>query len=306
MNIAVIGNIVYDMTVRGESIKVNLKNNYNNATYNTGGPASTAASVLAKYGSNVEFYGQVGKDVYGEYTYNTMKGEGINMNHVNVQNNLMTPFGFISVDKNTGERTIFSVRDPKDTKIYDVEYKDNYDIILTDGKYATETLELIKRNKNAISIIDAGRVNENVLSVCNVVDYIICSEEFANKVTDSKISDGYFNNLSIFNALKNKFPNSKGITITIGKNGYICEENGIVVVKPAYEPEEKTIDTNGAGDIFHGAFTYALANNLEYLDALSFANVTAALSTTKIGGRKSVPELEEVKAALKQKQKIYK
>lgn len=303
MNIAIIGNIVYDMTVFGEKIKVNLKNNYNNATYNTGGPASTAASVVAKYGSNVDFYGQVGRDVYGNYTYETMKSERINMDHVNRSNNIMTPFGFIAVDEATGERSIFSVRDPKDTKIENIEYKKGYDIILTDGKYAKDTLKLMKENPSAISIIDAGRINEKVISVCEEVKYIICSEEFANGVTGLKINDDYENNKKAFNKLKERFPNAWGITITIGAKGYICEENNGVVIKPAYESGMKTIDTNGAGDIFHGAFTYALANNYEYLDALEFANITASLSTTKKGGRKSVPELEDVKKVMKQKQK---
>ena len=304
MNIVCIGNIVYDMTVRGESIKVNLKNSYNNASYNTGGPASTAASVISKYGSSVDFCGQVGCDIYGEYTYNTMKEEGINMSHVNIQKDLMTPFGFITIDKNTGERTIFSIRDPKDTKIYKVDYESKYDIILTDGKYAKETLNLMKKNPSAISIIDAGRINNNVISLCEIVNYIICSEEFANGITGLEINNDYENNKKVFKKLKKRFPNTLGITITIGKNGYICEYNGEVIIKPAYDSKMKTVDTNGAGDIFHGAFTYALANNYDYLDALEFANITASLSTTRVGGRKSVPEHEDVKRALKQKQKI--
>ena len=303
MNIAIIGNIVYDMTVFGEKIKVNLKNNYNNATYNTGGPASTAASVVAKYGSKVDFYGQVGRDASGNYTYETMEKEGINMEHVNRADNIMTPFGFIAVDETTGERSIFSVRDPQDTKIENIEYKKGYDIILTDGKYAKDTLKLMKENPNAISIIDAGRVNDKVISVCEEVKYIICSEEFANGVTGLEINDDYDNNKRVFSKLKERFPSAFGITITIGAKGYICEENSEVVIKPAYDSGKKAIDTNGAGDIFHGAFTYAVANNYEYLDALEFANTCASISTTKKGGRKSVPELDVVKEALRQKQK---
>ena len=90
------------------------------------------------------------------------------------------------------------------------------------------------------------------------------------------------------------FKDAKGITITVGDRGYICEKDGQVITNPAYDSGMKVVDTNAAGDIFHGAFTYALANGYDYYEGLEFANVTASLSTTKSGGRKSIPEYEEV------------
>ena len=69
--------------------------------------------------------------------------------------------------------------------------KKGYDIILTDGKYAKDTLKLMQENPSAVSIIDAGRVNYKVVGVCEEVKYIICSEEFANGVTGLKINDDY-------------------------------------------------------------------------------------------------------------------
>ena len=303
MNTAIIGNIVRDTTIYSDEFIVEgEKHSFDNVSFITGGPASTAASVLARFHNTVDFYGQIGNDPEGEFVYNEMSREGINMNHVNKSNNMMTPQGFVIVTND--KRTIVSLRSPKDLKhptIDDIKYETGYDYILTDGKYVEESINLIKLNPNAISIIDAGRVNSGVLKLCKYVDYIICSEEFANKVTGGIINDDYENNTKIYKKLKNYYKDAKGITITVGSRGYICEKDGEVVNFPAYDSGMKAIDTNGAGDIFHGAFTHAISNGYDYYDSLKFANINASLSTTKLGGRKSCPSLQEVEEIMHQK-----
>lgn len=54
------------------------------------------------------------------------------------------------------------------------------------------------------------------------------------------------------------------------------------------------VDTTGAGDIFHGAFTYGIANNFDMEKTITLANIAAGLSVTKIGSRLSIPTLSEV------------
>ena len=98
----------------------------------------------------------------------------------------------------------------------------------------------------------------------------------------------------VFNKLKERFPDALGITITVGEKGYICEKDGIVLAIPAFDSGLPAIDTNCAGDIFHGAFTHALANGYDYYESLKFANITASLSTTKSGGKDSCPSLDEI------------
>ena len=57
----------------------------------------------------------------------------------------------------------------------------------------------------------------------------------------------------------------------------------------------EAVDTTGAGDIFHGAFTYCIANNYSLEKTLKIANITGALSVTKIGSKNSIPEKEDIK-----------
>ena len=54
------------------------------------------------------------------------------------------------------------------------------------------------------------------------------------------------------------------------------------------------VDTTGAGDIFHGAFVYGLANNFDMDKIVTLANIAAGLSIQKMGSRLSIPMLSEV------------
>ena len=58
------------------------------------------------------------------------------------------------------------------------------------------------------------------------------------------------------------------------------------------------VDTTAAGDIFHGAFTYAVARGMPFRNSLRFASLTASLSVRVAGGRKSIPTLDKVKEEL--------
>lgn len=301
MKIACIGNITYDVTVIGQNfIKEGGKSSFSNATFTVGGPASNAASVISKFNQDnksiIDFYGQIGDDTNGKFVYKQLVEENINMKHINIKSNFLTPFSFIIANKSNSTRTICSLRSPDDfnkPNIESIDYDKNYDYILTDGKYVDNTIELIKRNPQAVTIIDAGRVNDGVLKLCNIVDYVVCSDEFASNLTGIEMGTEE-NDFIVYNKLKRMFKNTKGITITVGSRGYICEHGEQIVLNPAFVLDKPAIDTNGAGDIFHGAFTHALANGYSYHDSLKFANITAALSTTKVGGRKSCPELSEV------------
>lgn len=309
MKIACIGNVVFDYTASSKNkIVEGVRNNFSDAVYNVGGPASNAASVISKFGTHVDFYGRIGNDMNGRYIYDKMLSENINLNHLVVSNEVMSPFSFVALNTTDSTRTIFTVRSQNDydnPTIGECNFEKDYDYILTDGKYVEESIKLFKANPHAYTVIDAGRVNERVLNLCSMVDYIICSEDFANGVTGCEINDDYNNNRMVYYKMKEKFKYAKGIVITIGKYGYICEQDGEVVIKPSYNSGLPVIDTNGAGDIFHGAFTYAIANGYYYHEALEFANVTASLSVTKTGGRDSCPSLEEVELALHKQNKAY-
>ena len=92
-------------------------------------------------------------------------------------------------------------------------------------------------------------------------------------------------------SLKEMFHNN--IVITLEDKGCLYEYNNQIKMMPSIKV--KPIDTTGAGDIFHGAFTYGIANNFDYEEIITIANIAAGLSVTKIGGRNSVFDLDRIR-----------
>jgi sugar/nucleoside kinase (ribokinase family) len=84
------------------------------------------------------------------------------------------------------------------------------------------------------------------------------------------------------------------VAVTDGPNGVYWLENGALRHMPAFAV--KAIDTLGAGDAFHGAFTMALAEGLDLVGALRFASAAAALKCTHFGGAAGSPRRAEVDA----------
>jgi sulfofructose kinase len=58
------------------------------------------------------------------------------------------------------------------------------------------------------------------------------------------------------------------------------------------------VDTTGAGDIFHGAFCYAVLEGLPMRETLEFANAMGALNCTKLGARGGIGTVAEARALI--------
>ncbi len=94
-----------------------------------------------------------------------------------------------------------------------------------------------------------------------------------------------------FNVLEEQF--KAQIIVTLEEQGGAYRNNlGQVEVIPTIKV--KPVDTTGAGDIFHGAFIYGLAQQWSLDKIIRFANVAGAMSVTKLGGRNSMFTLKEI------------
>ena len=60
-------------------------------------------------------------------------------------------------------------------------------------------------------------------------------------------------------------------------------------------PKIKAIETNGAGDVFHGAFATFIHKKKTIKESVELATATASLKCTKFGGIRSVPNYKLVK-----------
>lgn len=87
------------------------------------------------------------------------------------------------------------------------------------------------------------------------------------------------------------------LAVTDGPNGVYWRDDGTLHHMAAFKV--RAIDSLGAGDAFHGAFTLALAEGRNLQDAMRFASAAAALKCTHFGGAAGAPRRAEVDEFLK-------
>lgn len=284
-----IGHISYDITVPFQGYPVeNTKNRVTDMVECGGGPASNAAYLLGKWGMNTTMLGVVGADIYGERILDEFKHVNVNTKSVEVDFDNETSLSFIIANKETGSRTTFT-HHSNSIKLKK-KYKLKADIILVDGQELEASVEAINYNPRAISILDAGTLKEENITLGKLVKYVVCSKNFAESYTGIKID--LTNGQSIIDIFNNMETAFKNVIITLEDKGCLYKENSTIKLMPTLKV--KAVDSTGAGDIFHGAFTYAIANDFPLEKAIKIANITGALSVTKIGGRNSVFPLDEV------------
>lgn len=291
MKILCIGHITYDITFPINTFpKENTKERYHEQIECAGGPASIAAFLLGKWNQNVEIAGLLGNDEYGKKIKKEFSLNRVKTDNLILDSTTKTSHSLILANQTNGSRTILMyVQKHSYLKPFTPEEKP--DIILLDGHEYEASKQLLKTYPDAISIIDAGRDKKEIIDLAREVKYLICSKEFAEKVTGIKID--FSNKLTladIYTKMETMFKNN--IIITLEENGVLYRYNGQIKIMPSVKV--KTIDSTGAGDIFHGAFVYGIANNFDYEKTLKFASIAAALSVTRIGSYKSIPTLEEM------------
>ena len=87
-------------------------------------------------------------------------------------------------------------------------------------------------------------------------------------------------------------PASRACAVTCGEAGSWWLTNDGPLHVPA--PEIGAVDTLGAGDVFHGAYTLAIAEGRDVAAAARFATLAAAIKCTRSGGRAGSPTRAEV------------
>ena len=290
MKILVIGNAAYDITFPLDKFPLeNTKTRVQDRVECGGGPAFNAAYLLGKWDMDVTFAGIVGNDVFGNKLKKQLQMVGVKTDYLQTSNHFPTANSFIVANAENGSRTILTYR-KEEMKMDYFELDFNPDIILVDGQEYDLSVKFIKKYPKAISIIDAGRPKDNVISLAKMVNYVVCSKNFAEEVTNTKITDDN-SMINLYKKMENTFLGN--IIVTLESKGALYKYNNQIKLMPSLKI--KAVDSTGAGDIFHGAFTYAIANNYNLEEAIMISTVAGALSVTKIGSLASMPDKEAIK-----------
>jgi sulfofructose kinase len=85
--------------------------------------------------------------------------------------------------------------------------------------------------------------------------------------------------------------------VTRGRAGVTWYEQGKLNRRDAFAID--AVDTTGAGDVFHGAYAFAVGGGLGVADAMSFASVAAAIKCTRASGRAGIPTFDDCLAFMR-------
>lgn len=297
-----IGQSVYDITIPLDgAIRENQKYRVIHKEECGGGPAFNAAYLCAMWGENVELISRFGNDTYGKRLLEIASKAGIGTNYLIKDNEIETPHSYIFSNQKNGSRTLFNF--PGEKKDVKYTYPDEeVSVILSDGHEPDISVGAIRYYKNAISIVDAGTCRESTVQVAKEVDYLVCSEDFARQYTGRAINlDDPKRACQIFEEVEKI--NHKHAVITLGEKGLLYRRGGKIIHMPAFKV--KAIDTNGAGDIFHGAFAYGMHKKFDFYDVLKISSMASAISVQTLGAQSSIPQLTKVTSELQKKGDHY-
>lgn len=290
MSVLCIGQSGYDIIfcVPGR-IPENIKLRVTEKLEIPGGPATCAAALTGKWGLPTYLVSRVGDDIFADAILQKLRTFQVNTDYIQKRPGAESSISLVIRHCDNANRTAFNY--PGTLADVELPLPDHYDVILTDGHELASSLAAIRRAPHVPSVLDAGSVRDSTLQLAQMVDYLVCSEVFASTYCQEAIHlDDTAKLRSQIARLRTMAPH---VAVTLGEQGLVYEEGGHLYHMPAYSVD--SVDTLGAGDIFHGSFTYGIHEKMSFADALQLASAAAALSVTKIGGMSSIPDIEQAR-----------
>ena len=162
-----------------------------------------------------------------------------------------------------------------------------------DGHMADAAIQYAKQCREAgiLTSLDGGGLRVNTMDLLSFIDVAVVSERFCEQLNMSSAA--------VLDVLKTKGCKIGGITQ--GARGLLWyDEYGVVQTMPALAvPAREIVDTNGAGDVFHGAYVYSyLARpELAWDTHFRFARAASAHAIRFLGNEARLPTLADVEAA---------
>src|SRR5215469_4009063 len=254
-----------------------------------GGQVASALVACSRLGLRTKYIGSVGDDLRGRVQIESLQGTGINLDHLKVRAGCANQSAYIVIDRSTGERTVLWRRDDC-LRIRPEEITDEMicsaRLLHIDGHdtpAVARAAEIARRHGIPVTI-DVDTIYHGFERVLPNVDYLIASSEFPAAWTGE--SDP-------FKALE-MIQEEYGMRVagmTLGAHGSLALQDGEFHYAPAMVVN--CVDTTGAGDVFHGAFCYAVLQGMAMGEALEFSNAMAALNCTAAGARGHISEAAE-------------
>jgi sulfofructose kinase len=259
-----------------------------------GGPAATAAAAIAKLGGAAALAARVGADPIGAAIVEELSAYGVDCRLVRAIPGARSSLSAVMVD-DRGERMIVNYRDPHmsaDAGWLADALDFQADAALADGKWpegATVGL-LAARACGAPAILDPDEPAPDAPALYEAATHIAFSAEGLRGLTGCRdLAEA----LASFHARRPAW-----CCVTDGPRGALICDGGRMTSIGSYHVHP--VDTLGAGDVWHGAFALRLAEGSAEIEAVRFANATAALKVSRRGAREGAPARAEVEALMRE------
>jgi sugar/nucleoside kinase (ribokinase family) len=254
-----------------------------------GGVVATALAACARLGLKARYIGKVGGDFWSRASLKTLTREGIDVRYVIRDKASPGHVSLVLADRATGQRTLF-FRRPPNYAIRPEEVRreaiTSGRLLHVDGIDAAAALQSIQwaREAGMRVTMDGERIVPGIEQVWPRVDLLVCNPRFIRGTTGhAAVEDG-------LRELADRGPSR--VAVTLAERGVLGIEAGRWVRIPGFRVEP--VDTNGAGDVFHGACTLGELRGWSLEWTLTFANAVAAMKCRFLGGRHGIPRLPEV------------
>ena len=258
-----------------------------------GGPVPTALVTLARFGRRTAISALVGDDSVGQFILDGLGTENVDATAVAMREGFDSQTSVIIVEN--GRRTILEAPLGVDFPLtWDDAAKlpfDRAEALLIDARAPEVQLKAaaMVRSAGGLVVLDCGHPREGVDDLLGNTDIAIFSHTYPKSLggTDYEAE-------SFLREIRERLPKTgpRVTGVTLGHEGcVILADEGLVRVGPH---AVETLDTTGAGDVFHGAYLHAFLKTGSPAEAARFANVAAARKCEGMSGRAPLPPEQEL------------
>lgn len=258
-----------------------------------GGQTATALATCASLGLRAAYAGALGSDENARLVAAELARRGVDTTCA-VRRDAPQPFAVILLPENSGERMVLWDRDrrfalgpdePPASVLASARAVHVDDV----DEDAAVRVAAAARAAGAVVTSDIEKVTRRTPALVDAVTFAIFAEHVPQALTGESDLE------RALRALEQRH-GATTMVVTLGARGAAMLDGQEFVRVRAFPVA--VADTTGAGDVFRGAFIYALLAGLPPRERLRFANAAAAIACTRVGAISSVPAREEIDVLL--------
>ncbi len=258
-----------------------------------GGSTGTAMATLATLGARARYFGRLADDAFGNFIMAGLRELGVDASRVDIEKDKVSPVSFIQIDELTRRRRVMFTRGsvtPPSQRDIPAGLLDGATVVCIDGYQPALQAAIAEkaRTKGITVILNAGHLSGGMGELIGLSDIVIGSERFASEFAPSDDIESSLREMTRIGP--------RVAVITMADDGAVGLDGDKLVRQEAIDIF--VADTTGAGDVFCGAFAYAVAKAWPLERALPFANAAAGLKCRSLGAQSGLPTLAEVAEAV--------